>query len=72
MLSPVNRRFKKHVRTMLVEAMAATQAATFYACDYSTKPNMTCAPLLVNLQSGIRKLEETLAEEEGCRPERRR
>ena len=48
---------------MMVEAMAATQAATFYACDYSTKPNMTCAPLLVNLQKGIEKLERTLAEE---------
>lgn len=63
LLSPAERRFKQYVRAMLVEAMAATQASTFYACDYPTKPNMTCAPLLENLQNGMRKLEQTLAEE---------
>ena len=38
--------------------------AMFYACDYSTKPNMTCAPLLVAVRDGIRRLEERLRVEE--------
>ena len=36
----------------------------FYACDYSTKPNMTCAPLLVAVRDGIRRLEDQLKKEE--------
>ena len=36
----------------------------FYACDYSTKPNMTCAPLLVAIRDGIHRLEAELQAEE--------
>ena len=36
----------------------------FYACDYSTKPNMTCAPLMVAIRDGVRRLEEQLQQEE--------
>ena len=57
------RHLTKWVRSMIVEAMSATIAATFYACDYSTKPNMVCAPLLVAVRDGLRKLEQTLDEE---------
>ena len=48
---------------MHVECMASSIAAMFYACDYSTKPNMTCAPLLVAIRDGIKRLEQFLEEE---------
>ena len=48
--SPQVRRFEKWVRKLVVDQMASSIAATFYACDYSTKPNMTCAPLLVAIR----------------------
>ena len=57
------RRFMKWVRNMVIEAMSSSIAASFYACDYSTKPNMTCAPLLVALQDGVERLERRLQEE---------
>ena len=45
------------MRGMVVEAMHASIAAMFYACDYATKPNMVCAPLLVAIRDGLRRLE---------------
>ena len=43
--------------------MASTIAAMFYACDYSTKPNMACEPLLVAVKEGLRKLDAVLQAE---------
>ena len=54
------RRIEMWVRKLVVDMMASSIAATFYACDYSTKPNMTCAPLLVAIRECIAKLEEQL------------
>ena len=62
-LSRTKRRFKMWLRSMHVESMASSIAAMFYACDYSTKPNMTCAPLLVAIRDGIKRLEQFLEEE---------
>ena len=44
--------------------MKSTIQAMFYACDYSTKPNMTCAPLLVAVRDGIGKLEDQFRRED--------
>ena len=57
-------RFAGWVRTIVVENMKSSIQAMFYACDYSTKPNMTCAPLLVAIRDGVRRLEEQLQQEE--------
>ena len=63
LLSPLQRRFKGWVRGMVVEAMHASIAAMFYACDYATKPNMVCAPLLVAIRDGLQRLESSLEAE---------
>ena len=57
-------RFVRWVRASIVEGFKSTIQAMFYACDYSTKPNMTCAPLLVADRDGIRRLEDQLKKEE--------
>ena len=38
--------------------------AMFYACDYSTKPNMTCSAPLVALRGGVRRIEEEIKRQE--------
>ena len=48
---------------MTVVALHSSIAGSFDACDFSTKPNTVCAPLLVGLQSGMRRLEQVLEEE---------
>ena len=63
LVSSEKRRFATWVRKLVVDTMASSLAATFYACDYSTKPSMTCAPLLVAIRDGLRKLEEQLEAE---------
>ena len=71
-------RFRRAIKGLTVNIMKQSIQAMFYACDYSTKPNMTCAPLLVAVRDGIRRLEERLrveeeaaaaAEAEGAAPE---
>ena len=57
-------KFKQWVRTLVLESHVSSIAAMFYACDYSTKPNMTCAPVLVSLRDGVQRLDETLREED--------
>ena len=57
-------RFKRMAKSVVVDCMKNTIQVMFYACDYSTKPNMTCAPLLVAIRDGIRRLEEQLQKEE--------
>ena len=62
--------FASKMKTLIVEGMKNSMQSMFYACDYSTKPNMTCAPLLVAVQQGIQRLEEWLhLEEEKARQE---
>ena len=61
-------RFRRYVKRIIVDCMKSSIQVMFYACDYSTKPNMTCAPLLVAMRDGIRRLEAQLqAEEEDAR-----
>ena len=67
------RSFVTWVRETIVEGMKSTIQAMFYACDYSTKPNMTCAPLLVAVRDGIGRLEEQFRlEEEAAKTEQLR
>ncbi|CAK0803316.1 unnamed protein product [Prorocentrum cordatum] len=56
-------RFRRSIKALTVTIMKQSVQAMFYACDYSTKPNMTCAPLLVAVRDGIRRLEERLRTE---------
>ena len=58
------KRFFKTMRTLIVDGMKNSIQAMFYACDYSTKPNMVCAPLMVAVQYGVQRLEERLRWEE--------
>jgi len=57
------RRFRRMAGQMVRESMASSIATMFYACDYATKPNMVCAPLLVALRDGLARLEAKLREE---------
>ena len=57
-------RFARWMRRTVVDGLKSSLQAMFYACDYSTKPNMTCAPLMVAVRDGIHKLEETMRQEE--------
>ena len=63
------RKFASQVKSLVVEGMKNSMQSMFYACDYSTKPNMTCAPLLVAVQQGIQRLEEYLRLEEEKAPQ---
>ena len=40
-------RFRRAINALTVNIMEQSIQAMFDACDYSTKPSMTCAPLLV-------------------------
>ena len=46
--------------------MQNSNQAMFYACDYSTKPNMVVARLLVAIRSGLQCLEEELKEQDAA------
>ena len=48
----------------LVEAARSSIQTAFCACVYSTKPNMTCGPLLKHMEDGMRRLERQLEREE--------
>ena len=56
--------FKRWVRSMNVEGMRNSLQIMFYICDYATKPNMTCAPLLVAIRDGVKRLEVELKKEQ--------
>ncbi len=58
------KRFARWVRTIIVDAMKNSIQAMFYACDYSTKPNMTCSAPLVALRGGVRRIEEEFKRQE--------
>ena len=57
------KRFATWVRSLVVDTMKNSIQAMFYACDYSTKPNMTCAHTLVALRGGVQRLEEELKQQ---------
>ena len=64
------RSFQQWARSLVVESMKNSIQAMFYACDYSTKPNMNCSPLLVAIRDGLKRLEDWMrAEEEEAKSE---
>ena len=54
---------RRNVVDCVIEGIRSGIQTSFYICDYSTKPNMTCAPLLKNMAHGMEQLDATLKEE---------
>ena len=52
--------FRQQVVDCLVEAIRSAVQTGFYVCDYTTKPNMTCAPLLTYLRYGMQHLSDQI------------
>ena len=52
--------FRQQVVECLVEAIRSAVQTGFYVCDYTTKPNMTCAPLLTYLRDGMQHLSDQI------------
>ena len=52
--------FRQQVVDCLVEAIRSAVQTGFYVCDYTTKPNMTCAPLLTYLRDGMQHLSDQI------------
>lgn len=55
---------RKNIVDCIIEGIRSGIQTSFYVCDYSTKPNMTCAPLLKHMAQGMQNLEATMKEEE--------
>ena len=55
------------IKTIVIESIRSGVQTSFYICDYSTKPNMVCAPLLQNLATGMQALELELEESKNTR-----
>ncbi|CAK0851590.1 unnamed protein product, partial [Prorocentrum cordatum] len=47
----------------VVESIRSGIQTSFYTCDYNTKPNMTCVPLLQHLTHGMEQLEAQMKKE---------
>ena len=52
--------FRQQVVDCLVEAIRSAVQTGFYVGDYTTKPNMTCAPLLTYLRDGMQNLSDQI------------
>ena len=63
LLSVTARWMRKMVLDSVTETIRSGIQTPFYTCDYSTKPNMTCAPLLKHTTHGMEHLEATMKEE---------
>jgi hypothetical protein len=59
----LKRLLRRFVLENLVEAARSSIQTAFYTCDYSTKPNMTCGPLLKHMEDGMRGLERQMQRE---------
>ena len=59
--------FRQPAVDCLVEAIRSGVQTGFYVCDYTTKPNMTCAPLLAHLRDGIQHLSNQMEDESNRR-----
>ena len=61
-LSPSSKQFRRGVTECLVETIRSAIQVGFYACDYSTKPNAQCGPVLSHLRDGMEALDQELEE----------
>ncbi len=59
-LSAEQRRLRVDIVESITEGVRSGIQTAFYTCDYSTKPNMTCAPLLKHLAHGMDGLEQQM------------
>lgn len=55
--------FKNRIVESVIESVRAAIQTGFYTCDYTTKPNATCAPLLQHLAGGMKALEQQMQNE---------
>ena len=59
--------FRQEVVECLITAIRSGVQTGFYVRDYTTKPNMTCAPLLADLRDRIQHLSNQMEEESNRR-----
>ena len=62
-LSPVQQSLYGHLKENLVEGLRSGIQTSFYTCDYTTKPSLTCGPVLKHLTTGMQRLEQQMNEE---------
>ena len=62
-LSPECRLLHGYVKECIVESIRTGIQTSFYTCDYTTKPSMTCGPMLKHLTHGMKNLEEKMQAE---------
>ena len=59
-LSTVQQCLGKWLRDNLIEGLRSGIQTSFYTCDYTTKPALTCGPVLRHLTVGMQRLEEKM------------
>eukprot|EP00435_Cladocopium_sp_Y103_P040571 s119_g11.t1 len=62
--------FHGYIKETVVEGIRTGIQTGFYTCDYTTKPSLTCGPILKHLTHGMQQLEERMqaeAEQEEAR-----
>ena len=64
---PLKQHLRRLVMENVVEAARSSIQTSFYTCDYSTKPNMTCGPMLKHMEEGMCRLEQQLRREQHLR-----
>lgn len=52
-----------YVKEFVVEGIRTGIQTSFYTCDYTTKPSLTCGPVLKHLTHGMEQLEHTMRAE---------
>ncbi|CAL1153389.1 unnamed protein product [Cladocopium goreaui] len=62
-LSPECRLLHGYVKECVVESIRTGIQTSFYTCAYTTKPSMTCGPMLKHLTHGMKNLEEKMQAE---------
>ena len=62
-LSSEQRLLHGYVKECVVEGIRTGIQTSFYTCDYTTKPSLTCGPVLKHLTHGMQKLEDTMRAE---------
>ena len=59
-LAPIQRCLNKWLLENVVEGLRSGIQTSFYTCDYTTKPALTCGPMLRHLTVGMQRLEEQM------------
>lgn len=62
-LSLEQRTLHGYVKECVVEGIRTGIQTSYYTCDYTTKPSLTCGPVLKHLTHGMQKLEDTMRAE---------